>query len=76
MKIRRILYWFLPTLIIASTLGIHLLEYLVTENSETQYGSLFNSFYWTIVTISTVGFGDMSPETFWGRVFTIFVIIG
>ncbi|MEK9703542.1 MAG: ion channel, partial [Deltaproteobacteria bacterium] len=76
MKIRRILYWFLPTLIVASTLGIHFLEYLLTGDSETQYGSLFNSFYWTIVTISTVGFGDMSPQTSAGRIFTILVIIG
>jgi voltage-gated potassium channel len=76
MKIRHILYWFLPTLIVVSTLGIHIIEYLVTGDPETEYGSLFNSFYWTIVTIATVGFGDMSPETYLGRVFAIFVIIG
>ena len=76
MKIRHILYWFLPTLIIVSTLGIHLFEYLLTGNADSDYGSLFNSFYWTIVTVATVGFGDMSPETYWGRVFTVFVIIG
>ena len=76
MKTRHILYWFLPTLIVFSTLGIHVIEYLLTGNAETEYGSLFNSFYWSIVTIATVGFGDMSPETYWGRVFTILVIIG
>lgn len=76
MKIRHILYWFLPTLIIVSTLGIHLFEYLLAGNADSDYGSLFNSFYWTIVTVATVGFGDMSPETYWGRVFTVFVIIG
>ena len=76
MKIRHILYWFLPTLIVVSTLGIHGFEYLWTGNAESEYGSLFNSFYWTIVTVATVGFGDLSPETYWGRIFTIFVIIG
>ncbi|MEC7164739.1 MAG: potassium channel family protein, partial [SAR324 cluster bacterium] len=76
MKTRHILYWFLPTLIVVSTLGIHGFEYLWTGNAESEYGSLFNSFYWTIVTVATVGFGDLSPETYWGRVFTIFVIIG
>ena len=53
MKIRHILYWFLPTLIVVSTLGIHGFEYLWTGNAESEYGSLFNSFYWTIVTVAT-----------------------
>ena len=39
--------------------------------------SLFNSFYWTITVISTVGFGDITPHTFYGKMlFIILVVFG
>ena len=31
--------------------------------------SLFDAFYMTIVTITTVGYGDIIPHTFYGRIF-------
>lgn len=34
-----------------------------------------DSIYFSVVTISTVGFGDFSPETSLGKIFTIFYII-
>ncbi len=34
-----------------------------------------DSIYFSVVTISTVGFGDFSPETAVGKIFTIFYII-
>ncbi|MEP2781494.1 MAG: potassium channel family protein [Pseudoruegeria sp.] len=34
-----------------------------------------DSVYFSVVTISTVGFGDFSPETSIGKIFTIFYII-
>jgi len=36
----------------------------------------FDAVYWSIVTISTVGFGDITPITIQGRVATLFLIIG
>ena len=74
MRQRFFLLWLLPVLLIVSTLLIHLFEYQLAENPDEQYGSLFNSFYWTVVTVATVGFGDLSPKTFEGRFFTLFVI--
>jgi voltage-gated potassium channel len=49
------------------TLGFHLLE----------GWSLFDSFYVTIQTVTTVGYGDVTPQTFAGRVFaSIFMVVG
>jgi len=31
--------------------------------------SLFDAFYITIVTITTVGYGDIIPRTFYGKIF-------
>ncbi len=39
--------------------------------------SIFDSFYVTAQTVTTVGFGDLSPRTFSGRVFaSIFMLLG
>lgn len=37
--------------------------------------SWLDSIYFSVVTISTVGFGDFSPETAAGKIFTMFYII-
>ncbi|HMK53466.1 MAG TPA: NAD-binding protein [Methanobacteriaceae archaeon] len=63
-KLTRIL--FLVVAVIAyGTIGFHLIE----GQSWTV------SFYWTFVTIGTVGYGDYSPETALGMYFTITLII-
>jgi voltage-gated potassium channel Kch len=55
----------LLTIFIIGTIGFHLIE----------GWSLIDSFYTTIATLSTVGYGDFAPETTAGKFFTIFVII-
>jgi len=37
--------------------------------------NFFDAIYWSIITISTVGFGDISPVTIEGQVATIFLVI-
>eukprot|EP00171_Calliarthron_tuberculosum_P009566 IDg9566t1 len=37
--------------------------------------TFFNCLYYVIVTLSTVGYGDLSPKTIQGRVYTIFMIV-
>jgi voltage-gated potassium channel len=36
----------------------------------------FDAVYWSVITISTVGFGDISPVTVEGRVATLFLVVG
>ena len=51
--------------VIAGTAGFMYLEGL----------SLFDSLYMTVVTITTVGYGDITPRTFYGRIFTTGLIV-
>lgn len=37
--------------------------------------SIFNAFYMTVITISTVGFGEVDPLSMTGRLLTLFLII-
>ena len=44
----------------------------INENIHT----FFDAVYWSIITISTVGFGDITPITTEGRIATIFLVVG
>ena len=48
--------------------------YLV-EGKESGFTSIPASIYWTIVTLTTVGYGDISPETPLGQFIASFVMI-
>jgi len=55
----------LATVVVLGTLGL-----VVTEGLHP-----FDAFYFVIVTVATVGFGDISPQTLPGRVITIAIIL-
>jgi len=44
------------------------------NNQNPNIKNLFDSFYWALITISTVGYGDISPVTPEGRVVTMLII--
>jgi voltage-gated potassium channel len=52
------------------------LAFFLTENGKNQnINTLFDSFWYTIVTLATVGYGDITPATFAGRIVGIVSIL-
>jgi len=52
-------------IIVIGTAGFHYFENV----------DLFISLYWTIATITTIGYGDVVPHTVGGRIFSITIMI-
>jgi voltage-gated potassium channel len=52
--------------------GIYFFENQAQPDS---FSSIFHSFWWAVVTLTTVGYGDVYPITVGGKIFTFFVLI-
>ena len=66
--------FFIVTLILLfiTSAGIYSFEH---EAQPEVFKSIFHSGWWSIVTLTTVGYGDVYPITLGGKVFTFFVLI-
>lgn len=62
----------LAMILAGGTLGFHYMEVGQNPNVKT----LFDSFWWTVVTLTTVGYGDIYPVTMGGRILAIFLMLG
>ena len=60
--------------VVVSTIVIGSVMYVV-EGEENGFTSIPTSIYWTIVTLTTVGYGDISPATPLGQFIASFVMI-
>ncbi len=58
---------------IVVTAGIAI--YVFEEKANDNINSLFDALYWALITISSVGYGDISPVTAEGRVLSMVIII-
>ncbi len=69
-----ILLFMLVTLILIyfSAVGIY---YFENQAQPEHFSSIFDSLWWSIVTLTTVGYGDVYPITVGGRVFTFFILM-
>lgn len=52
--------------------GIYYFENAAQPES---FASIFHSGWWAIVTLTTVGYGDVYPITLGGRIFTFFILM-
>lgn len=60
--------------VIAGAIGVLMFEYKGTGNNIKDF---FDAIWWALVTITTVGYGDLVPITFWGRIIgIIFIFLG
>ncbi|MDH7914557.1 ion transporter [Winogradskyella sp. SYSU M77433] len=59
-------------LIYFAAVGIY---YFENEAQPEHFSSIFDSLWWSIVTLTTVGYGDVYPITVGGRIFTFFILL-
>lgn len=59
-------------LLYLTSVGIYYFEH---DAQPDKYASVFHSFWWAIVTLTTVGYGDVYPITAGGKVFTTLILI-
>ncbi|MEP2238831.1 MAG: ion transporter [Maribacter sp.] len=69
-----ILLFLIVTLILIyfSAVGIY---YFENEVQPENFSSIFDSLWWAIITLTTVGYGDVYPITVGGKVFTFFILM-
>lgn len=66
------LLMFASIVVFVSAVLIYIME---ANNPNSPINSLFDAFYWALVTISTVGFGDVVPITDMGRAVAMVIIV-
>ncbi len=63
---------FMGFLVFIASIGIYFFE---NEAREGQVRHLYDAFYWAVVTVSTVGYGDITPQSAGGRLVSMALII-
>lgn len=68
-----ILYFFMTLLLLyVAAVGIY---YCENDAQPDKFASVFDSLWWAVATLTTVGYGDTYPVTAGGKVFTFMVLI-
>jgi len=71
---KKIIVFFLFVLILVISMGT--VMYMIEGGDESsRFNNIFTSIYWAIVTMTTVGYGDITPTTGLGRFLSAFVML-
>ena len=62
---RKILVFVLGILMLTAFMGTAM--YIIEDNNRSGFTSIPRSIYWAIVTVTTVGYGDIAPQTVTGQ---------
>ena len=63
---------FAAVILYISAIGIHFFEH---EAQPEQFKSVPHSLWWALVTLTTLGYGDMYPQTAGGKIFASIVVL-
>ena len=55
--------------------SVCLMHYLERTHSDSSIPNLFESLWFIIITITTVGYGDIYPQTWYGKIFIMILVI-
>ena len=59
----------------AFTIGLSGLTYVVEVESNDRINTFFDAIYFSVTVLTGVGFGDIVPTTFWGRVISMAMML-
>jgi len=77
LKEQSLLFMFILLALITWIVGISLIVYVVEYNAGNKvFSNMWDAIYWGIVTVSTVGYGDITPITDEGKLLTAVMIGG
>lgn len=69
---RKVIVFFVSVLVMSTVIGSVM---FLVEGPANGYTNIPKSIYWTIVTITTVGYGDISPQTTMGQFIASFAML-
>ena len=69
------LYGFLVVAAIIISIGSIAIFYIESPNENSQIDSFLDAVWWTVSTVTTVGYGDIVPVTVAGKIMSIFYMI-
>ena len=72
---KRFEFIFLGYLLLGVTFSLGTVFYILEYGINEKIGSYLDAIYWALVTISTVGYGDISPVTDTGKIIAMFGIV-